>query len=98
MRSSLKTPDSFFGFQLGSDRKMARWDRIVEYLMELNEESDRIQVIEMGPSTEGYPFLLVVVSSPENLVNLDRLKSINDCIKDPRKEVEDTIEELIESG
>ena len=98
MSNSLTTPDSFFGFRLGSDRKMARWDRIVEYLGELEGQSDRIRVIEMGPSTEGHSFLLVVVSSPENLADLDRLRSVNHRIGDPRGESEEAIEELIDRG
>lgn len=27
MSQPVTTPESFFGFKLGSDRKMARWDR-----------------------------------------------------------------------
>ena len=64
-------PDEFFGFQLGADRKIARWDAIVEYYEVLAEESDKILVTDMGPTTNGQPFLLVVVSSAENLQRLD---------------------------
>ena len=67
------SPEEFFGFQLGSDRKIARWDRIVEYFKKLQEQSDKIRVVDMGPSTEGNPFLLVIISSPENLSKLERL-------------------------
>ena len=27
----ITAPEKFFGFQLGADKKMARWDKIVEY-------------------------------------------------------------------
>ena len=30
-QSTVTPPDKFFGFQLGADRKMARWDKIVDY-------------------------------------------------------------------
>ncbi|MBI1926372.1 hypothetical protein HYR99_19285, partial [Candidatus Poribacteria bacterium] len=56
MNQQVTSPQAFFGFQLGSDRKMARWDKIVEYLRLLEKESDRLRVVEMGPSTEGNPF------------------------------------------
>ncbi len=98
MIEPLTTPESFFGFQLGSDRKMARWDRIVEFLGELDRQSDRIQVVEMGPSTEGHPFLLVIVSSPENLANLDNIRSVNEKIKDPRGLSEATVDGLVCEG
>ena len=57
------TPDSFFGFQLGSDRHIARWDRIVEYYKLLERQSPKIKVVDMGPTTMGHPFLLVVIHS-----------------------------------
>ena len=72
-QNAITTPEEFFGHQLGADRILARWDRIVEYFELLGEESDRIQVTNMGPSTEGHPFLLVTISSPENLANLDSI-------------------------
>ena len=30
-QTPVTSPEKFFGFQLGADRKMARWDKIVEY-------------------------------------------------------------------
>ncbi len=53
----ITTPDEFFGFQMGADRTIARWDRMVEYYNLLQTESPRIHVVEMGPSTLGNPFL-----------------------------------------
>ena len=40
----ITSPESFFGFALGEDRKIARWDKIVEYYKLLDQQSDRIQV------------------------------------------------------
>ena len=67
MSENITSPEEFFGFQLGSDRKIARWDKIVDYYKLLEDQSGKIKVVEMGPSTEGNPFLLIVISSPENL-------------------------------
>jgi len=30
-QNQITSPEKFFGFQLGSDRKMARWDKMIEY-------------------------------------------------------------------
>jgi hypothetical protein len=98
MNQSITTPESHFGFQLGSDRKMARWDTIVDYLHSLAGQSDRLQVVDMGPSTEGHPFLFAVVSSPENLANLDHLRELNDRIKDPRGASEEAIRQCASEG
>ena len=78
------SPQEFFGFQLGSDYKMARWDRIVEYFDRLESQSDRIRVINMGLTTEGNPFLAVIITSPGNFGRLDRLQLLNQQISDPR--------------
>ena len=61
MSETIPSPESFFGFQLGSDRNIARWDRIVEYFDLLNSQGENIQVINMGPPTEGNPFLLAII-------------------------------------
>lgn len=97
-RLSVHSPEEFFGFQLGADRKIARWDKIVDYFTHLEETSDRIQVTNMGPSTEGNPFLLVTITSPANLAQLEELRGINRSITDPRWVEDDAIDQLIAQG
>jgi len=92
------SPEEFFGFQLGSDRKIAHWDKIVEYYMLLEKESNKIKVIDMGPSTMGHPFLVVIISSETNLSNLDRLKEVNAELSDPRGIAETEIKKLVKEG
>jgi hypothetical protein len=98
MSVRISSPEEFFGFQLGSEGNIARWDRIVEYFNVLATQSDAIQVVNMGPSTEGHPFLLVIISSSENLANLDRLKEVNAQISDPRGVSEEKMEAMIAEG
>ena len=91
-------PEDFFGHQLGADRKIARWDKIVEYFMKIQEESPRIKVVDMGPSTEGNPFLAVWISSEENLKNMDRLQEVNKHIASPGDLTEEEMTPLIAEG
>ncbi|MCZ6678392.1 MAG: M14 family metallopeptidase [Candidatus Poribacteria bacterium] len=98
MNEQVTVPEAFFGFQLGTDRKIARWDKIVDYFWQLAKQSDKIQVIDMGPSTEGHPFLLVIISSPANLANLAHLQEINAQISDPRGLSEEAIKQLVSEG
>jgi hypothetical protein len=97
-QEKITTPQDFFGFQMGADRKMARWDKIVDYFMLLEKESSKIKVINMGPSTMGNPFLLVIISSPDNLARLDRLQEINAAISDPRSFSEQEIKKMVSEG
>jgi hypothetical protein len=98
MSNKIKSPEEFFGYQLGSDKKIARWDKIVEYFSHLKETSAKIKVIEMGPSTEGNPFLQVIISSEKNIQNLEKLREINNKIADPRDLDEKEVEDLIRNG
>ena len=96
--AEITTPEEFFGFQLGADKKMARWDKIVEYFELLETQSDRIQVTDMGPSTEGNPFLLVIISSAENMANLERLREVSRHAGRPERHPEAEIRALVAEG
>lgn len=92
-------PDKFFGFQLGADRKMARWDKIVEYFYLMEKESGgRLKVINMGPTSEGNPFLMAIITSPANMAKLERLRQINQQISDSRGIDEAQIKKLVTEG
>ena len=97
-QTKVTSPEAFFGFKLGSDRQIARWDKIVNYFELLQKESDKLKVINMGPSTMGSPFLFVIISSAENLKNLERLQEINAKISDPRGISEADIKKLVKEG
>ncbi len=92
------SPEEFFGFQLGADRKIARWDKIVEYFYKIESESDKIKVVNMGKTTGGHPFLLTIISAPANLTRLDYYKDINAKISDPRGLTAESVRELVKEG
>ena len=98
MSNTIPRPESFFGFRLGSDRNIARWDKIVDYFNLMDDRSENIQVINMGATTAGNPFLLAIISSASNLARLDELKRINAQIADPRGLSQARISRLIKNG
>lgn len=98
MVNEVKSPKEFYGFEMGTDRKLARWDKIVEYFNLLDEESDRIKVEVVGETTEENPFILATISSSENLAELDKYKEISKKLADPRALKPEEVEELIEEG
>jgi hypothetical protein len=97
-QQKVTSPEDYFGFELGSDKNIARWDKIVEYYYLIEKESDKLKVIDMGPSTEGNPFLVVIISSADNLANLKRYQEINAKISDPRGVEESEIKKLVKEG
>jgi hypothetical protein len=99
MAQEITTPEKFFGFQLGADKKMARWDKIVEYYSLLEKQSGgRMKVVNMGPTSMGNPFLMVIVTAPANFAKLDRLREVNLRLSDPRGLTEAQAHALVDEG
>jgi len=73
--AQLQTPEEFAGFRMGTEGKVVRWEKIVEYLQKVDAASDRVVVQELGKSTRGNPFVMVIISSPRNLARLDEIKA-----------------------
>jgi hypothetical protein len=73
---TLAPPEQAFGFRVGSDNKLVRWDKIVDYMRQAAAASDRVRFRELGKSTNGNPFIVMEISSPETLKDLDRYKGL----------------------
>lgn len=82
--SSVPTPDSFFGFRMGADRQLAAWPDIQRYFETVAAASDRVELIDAGPTTDGNRLVAAIVSAPENLTRLDAIKTANRQLADPR--------------
>jgi len=96
---SITTPEKFFGFQMGADGKMARWDKITEYFHVLEKESGgKMKVNDMGPTTMGNPFLMVVITSPANQAKLEHYRQLNLQISDPRGLTEAQVKAMVAEG
>ncbi len=76
LSENIPDPETFFGHKPGADFKLIRWEKIHEYFNVLGDASDRVVVQELGKTTMGNPFILVVISSPKNLSQLEMYKEI----------------------
>ena len=97
-QSGITTPAAHFGFELAADGKYAMWDQEVAYYEKLAKESDRIDLQVLGKSTLGRPFILLTISSPQNLAKLDRYKEISRQMADPRGLTPQQIDALSAEG
>ncbi len=70
------SPTDAFGFTPGDDYQLADYEQMVAYYRQLDEASDRVQMMEIGRSAMGRPMYLLIVSSRENMQDLDRWRSI----------------------
>jgi len=75
--SAIKNPETYFGFEPGTDRMLFNYDKLIGYLNYLDEFSNRIQMVEIGQSPMGKPIYIALISSEDNINNIHKLKEIN---------------------
>jgi hypothetical protein len=63
-------------YTAGDDYFLANYTQLQEYLAKVDQESDRVKVVEIGRSAEGRPMLMAIITSPENHAKLARYKDI----------------------
>lgn len=70
--SSIPTPKTIIGHEVGE------WhithDKLVQYMRELAETSDRVSIEDRGKTFEGRPLILLTITSPSNHTNLETIK------------------------
>ena len=49
--AAVQSPEQHFGFRIGGDKKLVRWDKIVEYMQHVAANSDRVRFRNLGPTT-----------------------------------------------
>ena len=97
--AQVPTPESFLGFKVGEDRKLADWQQVLGYFQKVAAAApDRVQFEEIGKSTLGKPFAVLTISAPENLRQLDHYLQIQQRLADPRGLSEADAEKLIAQG
>src|SRR6476661_7109144 len=73
---AITPPKDALGFNLGDDYQVANYTQLETYWKKLAAESDRIKLVDIGTTAEGRRQYMAIVSSPENIRNLDRYKGI----------------------
>jgi zinc carboxypeptidase len=73
---SLPSPEQFIGFKVGADYKLARWDKIVEYMRVVAAGSDRVRFRDLGKTSQGNSLIALEIAASETLKNLDRYKQL----------------------
>lgn len=75
--AQVPSPEEVYGFQVGADYKLAGYDMLLDYYNQLDAASDRVKKIKIGESTLGRPMILLLISSKENLKQLDHWREIS---------------------
>ncbi len=81
--STIPTPEEFLGYEIGS--RITEHSRINAYYEKLAELSDRTSLIEIGQTHEKRKLYVLIVSSSENIKNLDRYKEVRQRVRQGEK-------------
>lgn len=73
----IPTPESVLGFRPGDDFKLATYEESIEYFQRLDEASGMLRLVEVGRTSEDRPFFLALISSQENLDQVDHYREIS---------------------
>jgi hypothetical protein len=79
--ADIPSPEQFLGYGIGKHH--TRHDLIVAYLEKLAETSDRATIHYYGKTHEGRKLVILTITSPSNLANLDNLKRQHLAFTDP---------------
>ena len=74
--ANIPTPDSVFGFAPGADFHLADYEQITQYFQQLAAATPRVKLEQIGKSGYGRDMFIAIISSEENLKNLDHYLSI----------------------
>ncbi|GGG49255.1 peptidase M14 [Croceivirga lutea] len=81
--STIPSPEEFLGYPIGEHH--TRHDLIVAYLSKLAEVSDRASLHEYGKTHEGRKLVILTITTPENLKNIESLRKKHLEFVDPNK-------------
>lgn len=73
---NIPKPEEILGFKVGADYHLATYTQAIEYFKELDKSSERIQLFNEGKTSMGQTMTYAVISSKENMSNLDKYKQI----------------------
>lgn len=70
------SPKEAFGHDIGDDYFLANYTQLEAYFKTVAGQSDRMKLVDIGPTEEGRREYMAIVSSPANLARLDRYREI----------------------
>ncbi len=73
----IPSPKEHFGFNMGDDYSLATYSQTESYFKKL-AASDRTRLVDIGLTEEGRHQYMLIVSSPENIKNLQKYREISE--------------------
>jgi hypothetical protein len=87
-----------FGHDIGADYQLVNYTQETEYLKKLAKESDRMKLVDIGPTAEGRRQYMSIISSPENMAKLDHYREISEKLARAKDLTDDQAHALAQEG
>src|SRR6266700_408851 len=98
IRAGITTPKQSLGFNVGDDYHVANYTQLEAYWNKLATESDRMKLVSIGNTSEGRPQYVAIISSPENLKNLEHYREISQRLSLAKNLTEEEAHALAREG
>lgn len=95
---AVPSPSEFLKMQIGDDRVLADYRQMTAYFRALDEASPRLTIQPLGKTTLGEGMLMLIISSEENIANLEAIRETSRRLADPRNLSDQQINELVKQG
>ncbi len=96
--AQLKSPEEFLGFPVGADYKIADYETIQNYFKHLAANSKMLIYEEIGKTVQQRDMFMAIISSEENIRNLEKYRQISIQLSDPRKLNDEIARQLSREG
>jgi hypothetical protein len=77
LAQDIPSPKEIIGFEPGADYHLLTYDHSLKYYKALAEATDMVQLELIGNSSMGKPMMAVIISSSENMANLEQYREIS---------------------
>ena len=94
---SIPSPKAFLGHRVGEDYKLARWEKVHAYFRAVAEASSRVNLREIGASTNGRPMIYAEISAAETIAEIPLHRRNQKRLADPRTILSDVQAEQLAS-
>ncbi|MFH1717839.1 MAG: M14 metallopeptidase family protein [Planctomycetota bacterium] len=83
-KSEVQRPEAIIGHEVGADYKLARYEKIREYFKHVAANSQRVNVREIGLTTEGQQMIIAEITDDASPQRIEKVMAGARQIADPR--------------
>ena len=97
-QTKVPSPVEFFGHEIGADYQLVNYTDMSAWFRAVAAASDRVRLVDIGPTSYGQRMQMLVISSPQNLARLERLRQISVELSKGRSVTPEQLPALCEEG